>query len=167
MVAFQIYLCQEAVQSCAKYLISLCLSCLRYNMEIIIFTVYTMGFSIDPAGTEAARQCRRCKRHGFNPWVQKIPWRMKWQLTSVFLLGKVYGQRRLVGYSPRVTKSQTWLSAHAHIICVCTLSSLSLYIYIYMAYIIWHCTTIQYYISYCYFSVLRTTKGFQLALLVR
>ena len=24
---------------------------------------------------ESAYQCRRCKRHGFNPWVGKIPWR--------------------------------------------------------------------------------------------
>ena len=25
------------------------------------------------------------KRHGFNPWVKKIPWRRKWQHTPVFL----------------------------------------------------------------------------------
>ena len=36
----------------------------------------------------------------FNPWVRKIPWRRKWQPTPVFLLGKSYGQRSLVGYSP-------------------------------------------------------------------
>ena len=23
-------------------------------------------------------QCRRCKRHGFDPWVRKIPWKRKW-----------------------------------------------------------------------------------------
>ena len=141
MVAFQIYLCEEAVQSCAKYLISLCLSCLRYNMEIIIFTVYTMGFSIDPAGTEAARQCRRCKRHGFNPWVQKIPWRMKWQLTSVFLLGKVYGQRRLVGYSPRGHKESDMTECtRTHHMCVHSVKSFSVYVYIYIYIYIytWH-----------------------------
>ena len=27
-----------------------------------------------------------CRRRGFNPWVGKIPWRRKWQLTPVFLL---------------------------------------------------------------------------------
>ena len=26
------------------------------------------------------------KRHGFNPWVGKIPWKRKWQPTPVFLL---------------------------------------------------------------------------------
>ena len=28
-----------------------------------------------------------CRRHGLNPWVSKIPWRRKWQSTSVFLPG--------------------------------------------------------------------------------
>ena len=30
----------------------------------------------------------------------KFPWRRKWQPTPVFLPGKSYGQRSLVGYSP-------------------------------------------------------------------
>ena len=34
-----------------------------------------------------------------NPLVGKIPWRMKWQPTAVFLLGKSHGQKSLVGYS--------------------------------------------------------------------
>ena len=32
--------------------------------------------------------------------VQKIPWRRKWQPTSVLLPGKSRGQRSLAGYSP-------------------------------------------------------------------
>ena len=43
---------------------------------------------------------RRHKRHGYNPWVRKIPWRRNWQLTPVFLPGKFHRQRSLVGYSP-------------------------------------------------------------------
>ena len=34
----------------------------------------------------------------------------KWQPTPVFLPGESHGQRSLVGYSPRVAKSWTWLS---------------------------------------------------------
>ena len=49
-------------------------------------------------------QWRRCKRCGFDPWIRKIPWSMKWQPTPVFLPGKSQGQRRLVGYSPRGCK---------------------------------------------------------------
>ena len=30
-------------------------------------------------------QGRRHRRHKFDPWVQKIPWRRKWQPTSIFL----------------------------------------------------------------------------------
>ena len=46
---------------------------------------------------EAACQCRGC---GFDPWVKKIPWRRKWQPTTVFLPEKSHAQRNLVGYSP-------------------------------------------------------------------
>ena len=39
-------------------------------------------------------------RHGFHPWVRKIPWRRKWQPTPGFLPEKSHGWRRLVGHSP-------------------------------------------------------------------
>ena len=34
-------------------------------------------------------------RHGFSPWVGKIPWRRAWQPTPVFLPGESHGQRSL------------------------------------------------------------------------
>ena len=45
-------------------------------------------------------QCRRHRRLGFDPWVRKVPWRRKWQLTPVILPGKSHRQKSLVGYSP-------------------------------------------------------------------
>ena len=45
------------------------------------------------SGKESTCQCRRCRRHRFNPWVGKIPWKRKWQPTPVFLPGKSHGQR--------------------------------------------------------------------------
>ena len=39
------------------------------------------------------------RRHGFRPWVGKIPWRRKWHPTPVSLPGKSRGQRSLAGYS--------------------------------------------------------------------
>ena len=57
-----------------------------------------------------------CKRHRFDPWVGKIPWRRAWQPTPVFLPGESHGQRNLAGCSHRVAQSQTrWkqLSTHA------------------------------------------------------
>ena len=49
------------------------------------------------SGKESTCQFRR---HRFDPWVGKIPWRRKWQPTPVLLLGKSYGQRSLAGCSP-------------------------------------------------------------------
>ena len=47
-------------------------------------------------GKEPAHQCRRC---GLDPWVGKIPWKRKRQLTPGFLPGKSHGQRSQAGYS--------------------------------------------------------------------
>ena len=53
---------------------------------------------------ESAYQCRRYKRSGFHPWVEKIPWSSLWQPTPVFLPGESHGLRSLVGYSPQGCK---------------------------------------------------------------
>ena len=52
------------------------------------------------SGKESSCQCRRSRKRVFNPWVEKIPERRKWQRTSVFLPGESQGQRSLVGNSP-------------------------------------------------------------------
>ena len=51
-------------------------------------------------GKESTCQWRRHRRHRFDPWVGKVPWRRKWQPISVFLPGISHGQRSLVGYTP-------------------------------------------------------------------
>ena len=48
-----------------------------------------MGFPGGVSGKEPVCQCRRHRRHRFNPWVGKIPWWRKWQPTSLFLPGKI------------------------------------------------------------------------------
>ena len=53
----------------------------------------------DASGKELVCPCRR---HGFNSWVRKIPWRRAWQPTPVFLPGESHGQR-----SPAVKESVT------------------------------------------------------------
>ena len=47
-----------------------------------------MGFPGGTSGKEPDCQFRRHKRHGFDPWVGKIPWQREWQPTSVFLPGE-------------------------------------------------------------------------------
>ena len=64
---------------------------------LLTFTEENRGGLQVLSGKESACQCRR---HRFDPWVGKIPWRRKWQPTPAFLPGKSHGQRSLVGYSP-------------------------------------------------------------------
>ena len=50
----------------------------------------------------------QCRRHGFDPWVRKIPWRRAWQPNPVLLPRESHGQRSLAGYSPlALTESDT------------------------------------------------------------
>ena len=56
------------------------------------------GFPGGHSGKDLPASAGRCKRHGFNPWVGKIPWRRAWQPTPVFLPGESHGQRSLAGY---------------------------------------------------------------------
>ena len=50
--------------------------------------IYFFGLPRWLSGKEFACQCRRHMRCGFDPWVRKIPWKMKWQPTPVFLPGE-------------------------------------------------------------------------------
>ena len=55
------------------------------------------------------------RRHGFNPWVRKIPWRRKWQPTPVFLPGKSHRQRSLEGYGRKESDTtEATLRVHTH-----------------------------------------------------
>ena len=58
----------------------------------------------------------QCRRHGFDPWVIKTPWKRAWQLTAVFLQWKSHGPRRLADYSPwgRKESDTTEATEHAH-----------------------------------------------------
>ena len=72
------------------------------------------GFLGGISGKESACQCRRHKKHGFKPWVRKIPWRRACQPTPVFLPGESHGQRSLVGYSPCKETDTTEVTEYAH-----------------------------------------------------
>ena len=37
------------------------------------------------------------QRHGFHPWVEKFPWRRKWQPTPVFFPRKSHGWKNPMG----------------------------------------------------------------------
>ena len=70
---------------------------------------------------KSASKSRRHKRHWFDPWARKMPWRREWQPTLVSLPGKFHGERSLVAYSPWVCRvghnwvnKYTYTHTHAH-----------------------------------------------------
>ena len=68
------------------------------------------------SGKKSTCQCRRFKRHGFDPWVGKMPWSRKWQPTPLFLPGKSHGQRSLADYSPgRCRVRHDWATEYTHV----------------------------------------------------
>ena len=65
----------------------------------------------------ATEKQQQCRRHEFDPWVREIHCRRKCQPTPVFLPGKSYWQRSLVGYSPRGCKElDTTEQLHFHML---------------------------------------------------
>ena len=83
-------------------------------MQFFILLFTNMGLQRSLNSEKSVCQFRS---HRFNPWVRNFPWRRKWQLTPVFLLGKPHVQRSLVGYSPWGCKQPDlteWLSMHTH-----------------------------------------------------
>ena len=59
------------------------------------------------SGKESTCQCKRYKRHKFDSWAGKIPWRKKWQPTPGFLSGESHGQRSLVATVHGVAKKES------------------------------------------------------------
>ena len=93
------HLTREAIPAHSSYnfsaLVSLSQSVFLHN--ICKTLLYTWASQVAQWCKESICQCRR---HRFNPWVGKIPWRIKQQPSPVFLPGKLHGQWSLVGYSP-------------------------------------------------------------------
>ena len=52
----------------------------------------SIRFPDGASGKEPTYQCKRYKRHEFDPWVGKSPWRRAWQPTLVFLPRESHGQ---------------------------------------------------------------------------
>ena len=79
-----------------------------------------VGFPSGASGKRTRLPVQETKRHGFSPWVGKIPWRRVQQPTPVFLPGESHGQRSLMGYSPWGHKESDTAEAtqHTHTECV-------------------------------------------------
>ena len=78
MRVFKIYTFNN-IQICNTVLLTI------VTMFYIIFLAFPGGAS----GKQPVCQCRRHKRHSFDPWVRKIPWRRAWQPTPVILAWRI------------------------------------------------------------------------------
>ena len=83
-----------------------------YNLYFNLKYIDTSRFPRWHSSKEAAYQSRKWKRHGFDPWIGKIPWKRAWQPTTVFLPGKSLGQGVWQATVHGLTKSRTQLSTH-------------------------------------------------------
>ena len=61
---------------------------------------YIPGIQVAPVVKNPPANAGDVKRHRFDPWVRKIPWKRAWQITPVFLPGESHGQRSLTCYGP-------------------------------------------------------------------
>ena len=71
------------------WLSSLCASSVSgcCDLDYVPFSTL-MGFPGGASGKESTCQRKRRRRHGFYPWIGKIPWRRAWQPTPVLLPGE-------------------------------------------------------------------------------
>ena len=76
-----------------------------FELFILYWGIANEGDFPGGASSKApACQFRRHKRHRFNCWIGKIPWRRAWQPSLVFLPGKSHGQRSLAGTESDTTE---------------------------------------------------------------
>ena len=83
----------------------------RQNIIIVVIILITTNtsqqltlsrsFPGGASGKESTHQYRRCKRHGFESLVRKIPCRRNQQPSAAFLPGISHGQRSVAGCSPQ------------------------------------------------------------------
>ena len=66
---------------CFAFLSAWCLSLPKF----LAISSSVKGFSGGLSGKETDWQGRSQRKHRFDPWVSKIPWRRKWQPTPIFL----------------------------------------------------------------------------------
>ena len=93
------------------------LFCWKKKKDVSWMVMLGLGF---PSGlvVKKKKSVCQCRRHRFDPWVRRSPWRRKWQPTPVFLPGESHGRGSLVSYSVWGHKESD-MTEHAHV-CVHT-----------------------------------------------
>ena len=106
-------ICQfsSVAQSCP----TLCdpMNCSMPGSSVLYYHLKYAQIHVHWPGDSVVKILLQYRRHRFDPWIRKILWRRKWQLTPVFLPGKSHRQRSLAGTVHGVTKEldrTSWLN---------------------------------------------------------
>ena len=110
-----VYVCMRTHTTCI-------IMCVYIHTCIVVCVWTCIHMELDfpgVTGKEPACQCRRCKRHGFDPCVRKILWRGEWLPTSV-LSGEFHssGEKNLVATVHGITRAGHDWSNWVHIYTV-------------------------------------------------
>ena len=104
-LGFQVFWCRVEINLSRRVKVPGLESFKKTFAGVLVDVIIDVGFPGGASGEESS--CQR-RRHTFNPWVGKIPWRRAWQPTPIFLPGECLGQRSLAGTTVLgVTKGQT------------------------------------------------------------
>ena len=88
----------DSTDSCRNKCVCMSITETKVSQNILTFKYSIIVWSFP--GSSVGKECAfSAGEPRFDPWVEKIPWRRKWQTTPV-LPGKSRRQRSLVGYSP-------------------------------------------------------------------
>ena len=72
------------------------------------------------SGKKSTCQCKRHRRHEFEPWVRKIPWRGKWQPATLFFAWRIPRTEEPGGLQSTGSQKAThnWACPHAAAITI-------------------------------------------------
>ena len=87
----------------------------KTNKSYNNWCTWKRGFPGGASGKELTCQSRRPKRAQFDPWVGKIPWRRKWNISRVLTWRIPWTEESGGLQSMRLQKSHTWLGDNSHI----------------------------------------------------
>ena len=88
------------------------------NIPLYVYVTFVIHSPVDGlprwfSGKESACQCRNCRTCGLDPWVGKIPWKRKGQLTPIFCLENSMDRGAWWATVHGVAESQTRLNTQA------------------------------------------------------
>ena len=69
-----------------------------------------------PGGSDGKESACSAGDFGFDTWVEKFPWKRKWQPALVFLPGKSHGWRNLAGFMGLQRGRRNWVTSFSLVI---------------------------------------------------